>query len=269
MDVIKDLAKLKEERGYSYGFLADRTGIEAGTLQKILTGKTKHPRQKTIEALIETYSSLYGQVDYVVRFDINKGIEEDLQGEYTVADWENLPEDMRLELIDGRFYDMGQPVVRHQVVAQEIYLRFRNFISENKGKCLPVLAPVGVQLNRDMKNMLEPDLIVVCDPGRFGEADGKWLVGEPDFVMEVLSPNTKKRDMTLKLRKYEEAGVKEYWIVDPEKEAVIVYVFAAEVTPTMYSFQDKVPVSIYGGRLVIDFLEILNTINMYETWKQS
>ena len=268
MDIVKDLAALKEERGYSYGFLAEKMGIEAGTLQKILTGVTKHPRQKTVEALIEVYTELYGKTDYVVRFDYTKGIEERLQGEYTIADWENLPDDLRLELIDGRFYDMGQPSVRHQVVAQEIFRRFMSFIEGNNGKCLPIIAPVGVQLNRDMKNMLEPDMIVVCDPGKLGEANGKWLVGEPDFVLEVLSDSTKKRDMTLKLRKYEEAGVKEYWIADPEREVVLTYVFSAEVTPTVYSFNDRIPVSIYDGRLTIDFNEIMGIIARYEVWKK-
>ena len=268
MDVIKDLIRLKEERGYSYGFLAEKSGIEAGTLQKILTGKTRHPHQKTLEALIETYSSLYGRVDYIVRFDAEKGVEDELQGKYTVADWENLPDDMRMELIDGVFYDMGQPTIRHQVIAQEVLLQFKAFIRNNHGHCLPILAPIGVQLNRDEKSMLEPDLIVVCDPERFGETEGKWFPGEPDFILEVLSKHTKKKDMTLKLRKYEEAGVKEYWIVDPERESVIAYEFSAEVTPTIYNFTDKVPVSIYGGRLTIDFAEILDTLKMYESWKE-
>ncbi len=268
MEVIKDLYKLKQERGYSYEFLAERTGIEAGTLQKILTGKTKHPRQRTIEALIETYSELYGKLDYLVRFDRSAGVEEDLQGQYTLADWENLPTDTNLELIDGAFYDMGQPSVRHQVIAQEVFSQFRDFIRKNKGKCAPLLSPIGVQIDRDMKSMLEPDLIVICDPNRLGETDGRWLVGEPDFVMEVISESTKKRDMTIKLHKYQTGGVREYWIVDPYREMVIVYDFTAEVTPTIYNFTDRIPVSIYDGKLEIDFNEVTAMLaSYYEPWK--
>lgn len=267
MEVIKDLAKLKEERGYSYAFLSERCGIEAGTLQKILTGQTKHPRQKTIEALIEVYSSLYRQTDYIVRFDADKGVEDELQGQYTIADWENLPDGTRMELIDGVFHDMGQPSVRHQVIVQEIASAFRDFVRTNKGKCLPVISPIGVQIDRDDKNMLEPDLIVVCDPERFGETNGKWLAGEPDFVLEVLSPSSRKRDMTVKLHKYGKAGVREYWIIDPDRETLIVYEFAAEVTPTIYNFSDTVPVAIYNGALKIDLAQIRETVLLYEQWK--
>lgn len=178
------------------------------------------------------------------------------QGTATIAEWLDAPEGERKELIRGVFYDMATPTVRHQVIVDEVRGQFRDHIREKGGDCLPLTAPIGVQLNEDEDTVLEPDLIVVCDPTRFSEADGKYLVGAPDFVLEVLSPSTRKRDMTIKLRLYEEAGVREYWVIDPEKEVVITYVFAEETSPTIYRFDDVVPVAIYGGELDIRFPEI-------------
>ena len=80
--------------------------------------------------------------------------------------------------------------------------------------------------------------------------------GAPDFVLEVISPSTKKRDYALKLSKYMEAGVREYWIVDFVQAKILVYYFEGDNYPVIYGFDKPVPVNIYGGDLTIDFSNI-------------
>ena len=78
-----------------------------------------------------------------------------------------------------------------------------------------------------------------------------WYV--PDFVVEVLSPSTRKKDMTKKLGKYTDAGVREYWLIDPQKGQVIVYDLEHDCGMAIYTFAQRVPVAIYDGKLEIDF----------------
>ena len=101
--------------------------------------------------------------------------------------------------------------------------------------------------------MVQPDVCIVCDPDkikRFG------IYGAPDFLVEVISPSTKKRDFTLKLFKYMEAGVREYWILDFTQKRILVYYFESDVYPVIYGFDQPVPVNIYNGDLKIDFSNI-------------
>lgn len=174
-------------------------------------------------------------------------------GSYTVDDYRTLPDEQRVELIDGYFYDMASPTFGHQSIGGEIHRQIANFIVENGGNCRPFIAPVDVQLDCDEKTMVQPDVGIVCDSSkiqRFG------VYGAPDFLVEVISPSTKKKDYTLKLSKYIEAGVREYWIVDYMQEKVLVYFFESDVYPVIYGFDKPVPVNIYDDNLKIDFTNI-------------
>lgn len=110
--------------------------------------------------------------------------------------------------------------------------------------------------------MVVPDISVVCENDRFTE---QYLDGAPDLVVEVLSPSTRKKDMTLKLGKYAAAGVREYWIIDPKKETVIVYEFSredeADTQIHFYTFENQIPVGIWNGECVVDFVEIKSCLN--------
>ena len=106
----------------------------------------------------------------------------------------------------------------------------------------------------DERTMVQPDVGIVCDTSkikRFG------IYGAPDFVVEVVSSSTKKKDYALKLSKYMEAGVREYWIMDFAQEKVLVYFFESDVYPVIYGFDKPVPVNIYNGELKIDFTNIV------------
>ena len=90
----------------------------------------------------------------------------------------------------------------------------------------------------------------------------KWgIMGAPDFVVEVLSPSTKRKDCIKKLDKYREAGVKEYWMIDPYKRKVIVYEFEKESYPMVYGMDGQIPVGIYEGKLFIDMILIRDMIS--------
>ena len=158
----------------------------------------------------------------------------------TIADIDALPEGAKAELIDGRLFFDTAPTLTHQDIVG--FLHGTVFIS-----------PIDVQLNADdIYNLVQPDVAVVCDRDKL--SDGKRCKGAPDWIMEVVSPSTKTRDYLTKLNKYQTAGVREYWIVDPEKEKVMVYNFETQ-DYNVYSFNDTIKVGIYPD-LTINFAEI-------------
>ncbi len=179
------------------------------------------------------------------------------QGSYTLEDYYALPDDIRVELIDGVIYDMSAPTLAHQFVGGEIFFKIKQYINGKQGNCIPFAAPVDVQLDCDDKTMVQPDVIIVCDKDK---RINRCVYGAPDFVAEVLSPSTRKKDSMIKLRKYQEAGVREYWMIDLKNEKVITYFFEEDVIPVIYGAEDEVPVRIYGDDLKISMKEIFERI---------
>lgn len=184
------------------------------------------------------------------------------QGEYTLEDYYAIPDDRRVELIDGVIYDIASPTSIHQDLALEIAVFLKNFVKKNKGKCKVYISPIDVQLNCDNRTMVQPDVIIVCNRDIIIK---RCIYGVPDFVVEVLSPSSTKRDSAIKLRKYKESGVREYWMIDPDKKMVIVYDWTKSEIPKVYGFDSKVPVGIFDGECEIDFREIYDEIKfLYE-----
>lgn len=182
------------------------------------------------------------------------------QGEYTIEDRNALPEDHPSELIDGVIYNMASPALRHQSISGAIYHQLWNFVDAHGGNCLPFIAPTDVRLDRDERTMVVPDVFVICQPDDDRIDNDKYINGAPDLIIEVLSPSTRRKDMFTKLHKYEAAGVREYWIVDPQKEKVIVYLFGEESDVSLYGFDSEVPVGIYQGECRIDFRRIVGDL---------
>ena len=147
-------------------------------------------------------------------------------GLHTVDEINELPEGQRAEIIDGVWYDMATTTTTHQLIVSTIQAEFRNHIRANNGKCVTLVSPFAVFINdEDIHNYVEPDVSVVCDPDKLDE---KGCHGAPDLVVEVVSPSSRRLDYIIKLNKYLEAGVKEYWIVDPLTRKTHIYYFAGE-----------------------------------------
>lgn len=280
---IDEMLEWKKKKGYTYAQISELSGVPLGTVQKIFSGVTENPRYETILALnafflndsfsgkraVEKYDSTISEACMV--HDSGQGLytgypgecrTEDMvhesepaywakrQGEYTIEDYRALPDEQRVELIDGYFYDMAAPTAVHQMIGGEIYRQIANYIIDKGGSCTPFIAPVDVQLDNDDKTMLQPDVFIVCNRDQI-----VWrnVMGAPDFAVEVVSPGSRRKDYILKMGKYRDAGVREYWLVDMKQKVVLVYFFESETTPTIYPLSGEIPVNIYNGDLVIQF----------------
>ena len=163
---------------------------------------------------------------------------------YTSEDYWNLPEEERAELINGKFYNMAPPSRIHQKLVMELSATIREYIKKNHGSCEVYPAPFAVNLDADDKDWVEPDVSVICDPNKLTD---RGCSGAPDLIFEIVSPASRKMDYGLKNTVYSDAGVREYWIVDPVKEKVVVYCYENDSDPYLYSFDVDIPVGIYSG----------------------
>ena len=250
---IEEMRERKRELGYSYKQIADLAGLKLGTVQKALGGFTKAPRYETIQALEKVLRKKPDPVDadMIGETAVSYGVRK--KGEYTYEDYLSLPEDRRTELIDGTFYDMGAPSVVHQRVVRELVNKFIRCIEKSGRNCELLYAPVDVRLDKDDKTCLQPDIMVIC---REGIIEDTQVFGAPDLVVEVLSRSTARIDMGLKMTKYMKAGVREYWIVDPDRKLVITYDFAANYAIRVFGEKDRVPVMISEGKCDIEISEV-------------
>ena len=167
----------------------------------------------------------------------------------TIANMEALPEGTRAELIDGVIYDMSAPSSAHQRLVSFLHGTIWSYISSNGGRCEVFPAPYDVQLDEDDYTLVQPDISVICDRGKIRK---NRCAGAPDWVIEVVSPSTGVRDYLIKLGKYQKAGVREYWIVDPMGERILVYDFNSESPLSYYTLKEKVRSNLYPD-FEIDF----------------
>ena len=294
---INEMKERKRELGLSNEEISKRTGIPVSTLQKVFSGKTKSPRQQTITALENVllpsserhYTTLprrtlsdtpyyfpsnpTGYSDGSIKnasflADPSAAYMAKKQGEYTLEDYYALPDERRVELIDGVLYDMSSPSYLHQKILGELYLQFEACAAAHGSECEVYLAPCDVRLDADNKTIIQPDLFIIC---KDFDRTARAYPGAPDFVVEILSPSTRSKDMTLKLMKYHNAGVREYWLVDPKNKIVICYTFSdPDYKPEIYPFDSEIPISISEGKCSIDFRKINNKLApFYEPSQQS
>lgn len=162
---------------------------------------------------------------------------------YTIDDIYALPDGERAELIDGQIYYMSPPSRTHQKLSMLLSNEISEYIKRSKGNCEVYAAPFAVFLNADDINYVEPDISVICD---LTKLDDKGCHGAPDWIIEIVSQSSRQMDYFTKLFKYQQAGVREYWIVDPTKDQVIVYKFEKEIME-QYSLDEEIEVGIYEG----------------------
>jgi Uma2 family endonuclease len=179
---------------------------------------------------------------------------------YTYGDYLTWSHEERWELIDGVPYNMTPaPSRRHQEVLGALYVQFFLFL---EGKpCKVYLAPFDVRIPEEDKEdqliqtVVQPDLVIVCDQTKLDE---KGCKGVPDLVVEVLSPHTAGKDLKLKMDLYERVGVKEYWVVHPIDQTLLVFKYkeGKYIKPESYIKGDKILASILVDELSIDLAKV-------------
>ena len=170
---------------------------------------------------------------------------------YTMDDINKLPEGKRAELIDGELYMMAAPGRLHQRFVKNLTYLIEDYIRRKQGDCEIYPAPFAVFLNADDRIYVEPDISVICDKEKLTEEGCK---GAPDWIIEVVSPTSRPMDYNKKLFKYSAAGVREYWIVDYERDLIMVYDFEHDEM-TDFTLKEKVKAGIYED-LEIDFSQM-------------
>ena len=169
---------------------------------------------------------------------------------FTYGDYLTWDDDQRWELIDGVPYNMSPaPTVRHQLILGELHRQVANWLLDKP--CQVFIAPFDVRLPEDdesdeqVETVVQPDLSIICDKSKLDEAGCR---GAPDLIVEILSPSTAHKDLKVKFERYERAGVREYWIVDPNGSTVQIYTLGAEGRygrPEAYGAVDRVSVGIF------------------------
>lgn len=250
---VEELKQIKIELGYSNAKLSEASGVPLGTVNKILSGETKNPRYETIKAIENALIKdrcVYPEKEESFSQSM---VHENILPYFTIDDYYALNDDKRHELIDGVLYDKSAPSIAHQRIVSELTWQINSFIRENSGKCEPLFAPIDVKLDNDDRTMVQPDLIIVCNPDMIKS----WgIEGAPDFVLEVVSPSSISRDYIKKACKYQEAGVREYWIVDPIKSRLLVYYFEESSSPYIQELEGQFGVKIYNDELLINLEKI-------------
>ncbi len=276
---LKEMKLRKKAMKLTNEELARRAGLPLSTVQKLMAGQTRSPRYETMVALEGVLTPkkndpfgdpLGNQCEYYFHPDDRRedgtvrdgaiAYKSKRQGEYTVEDLEDMPEEWRGELIDGVIYDLASPLNGHQLAVGWFYFEMKSFLRARKAPCRLFL-PIGVQLGCDNRTLVEPDLVVTCDDNKLRKR-GLW--GCPDLVIEVLSPSTRKKDITIKSEKYRKAGVKEYWMVDLEYERVIAYRFDEDDVMRIYSFQEEITVKLWNEECALDLRQLKDELDELE-----
>jgi len=185
-------------------------------------------------------------------------------GIYSYADYLTWPEDERWEIIDGIAYMQASPSPLHQEILVGLLAQFHHYLSDKPCKVYP--APFCVRLmkndgkkNEDIKKVVEPDITIVSEKSNLDETGYN---GAPDMIIEIISPSSIKMDRFIKFNSYEQAGVKEYWIVEPEGKLVSVFVLQDDQRygrPETYIEDDEIKVSIFPD-LIVDLKPVFQGI---------
>lgn len=175
---------------------------------------------------------------------------------YNYSDYLTWPNEERWEILDGVPCMQAAPSRIHQEILMELSKQIANYLTGKTCKVYP--APFCVRLlndnenkDEDVINVVEPDISIVCDKSKL---DDRGCKGAPNMIIEIISPSTARKDRIEKFNKYEKAGVREYWIVEPDEKILSVFILQDNHRygrPEMYTDEDSVEVSIFLD-LIID-----------------
>ena len=268
---LEEMKEKKCEKGYSNEYLAEKSGVPLSTVQKVLSGRTRSPRRKTLRALENALTDGYivpepsggtesalmeqlNRLENIWEFARRTGKSPEtvcesppayaaaVNKKFTDEDIEALPDYIHAELIDGKIYYMAPPTRLHQKIIGELHVSIASYIRAHNRNCEVYESPFGVWLDQTRFTVVMPDLSIICDPDKLTD---RGCFGAPDWIIEVLSPSNTSHDCLTKLFKYRSTDVKEYWIIHPKKRFVNVYVFSEFDGARVYSFDDEIPCSLY------------------------
>ena len=166
--------------------------------------------------------------------------------EYTYEDLLNMEDENRYEIIDGKLFLMSSPSTIHQEIAGELFVQLKQFFKDKK--CKPFIAPLdvrisGERIDKKVKNVVQPDLMVICDNNKIDE---KGICGVPDFVIEIMSPNNQVHDTVRKYQLYLKYGVREYWLISPMDKKIFTCVLDNQrYDVEEYKIEDEIKSKIF------------------------
>ena len=171
----------------------------------------------------------------------------DVNRRYTYADYLEWEGKERYQLINGEAFQMASPSVTHQALLGEVFYQFYSWL---RGKpCQVFASPLDVRLfpkkDKSDNTVVQPDMLVVCDKNKIDKGS---INGAPDLVIEIISPSNTHSDLFLKFQYYLKAGVREYWVIDPEQKKVQVHIYENDhYISTMYEDNASIPVTVLSG----------------------
>jgi Uma2 family endonuclease len=184
--------------------------------------------------------------------------------QFTYGDYLNWDDNERWEIIDGHAYNMTPaPGTNHQLISTELVVQLSKHFENDPCRVIAapfdVRLPMGKQKEKEITNVVQPDISIICDPGKL---DRKGSLGAPDLIIEIISPSTTAKDKKEKFFLYEQAGVKEYWLVYPDNK--IIEVFTLDDSgrygrPEIYGDSDSIPLTAING-ITVDLQPIFSRI---------
>lgn len=245
---IEELKRRKKEFGWTNQKLSEQSGIPVGTINKIFSGMTRYPRDRTMEALVHalgmdyySYAGNLSGASLVREYGVYQP--EQTEPRITAGAYAALPDAIQAELLDGKIYYRQTPTLRHQELLVWIASELTDYMRERREEKRVFAAPCDVCL--DEYTVLQPDVFVAQN--REMLRDGRYCKGVPEFVAEIVLAGKEEMDYEQKRHKYQSAGVKEYWVLDPVKMRVVIYAFEKDTVPVVHSFEETAESVLYPG----------------------
>ena len=180
-----------------------------------------------------------------------------INGLYTYAEYLLWKFEERVELLKGKLFKMSAPSPAHQVVQSNLNIELGLYFRNQKCQIYPapfdVRLPAKGETGDAIHTVVQPDLCVVCDRTKI---DSRGCIGAPDLVIEIISPGNSKKELKQKFKLYEEAGVREYWVIHPTEEYVIVNVLENNHYKTLSPIVDDQVHSVIFPTLKVHTKEI-------------
>lgn len=248
---IQELKHLKKTSGLTNEQISDLSGIPYSTVNKIFSNATKNPRYATLLAIEEalkrqeklpfSYNNFYEEPTLIQESGAAYNY---TARNYTAEDIAQLSSHTRAELINGKLYMMAGASRTHQFLVSELMFEIKSHVRSKNGSCQVYTAPYDVKLFQDDTVIVQPDIMVICNKDILTE---KSCMGAPDWIIEIVSQSNSSHDYITKLVQYMKAGVREYWIVNPELQKVVVMNFEGADKSNEYSFDEIIPSHVIEG----------------------